>query len=44
MKKNKIVFTGGNGRFGKTFRSYNNDKNIYHNPGLISHRLHFVRF
>jgi len=20
------------------------DKNIYHNPGLISHRLHFVRF
>ncbi len=20
------------------------DKNVYHNPGSISHRLHFVRF
>jgi len=20
------------------------DKNIYHNPGLIAYRLHFVRF
>ena len=29
MKKNKIVFTGGNGRFGKIFRSYNKNKNFY---------------